>query len=313
MTLVQLEYAVAVDTHRHFAAAAASCFITQPTLSMQLHKLEEELGIKIFDRSRQPVTPTAVGELFLQHARKVLAEARMLEDVVREKQDRIDGELRLAIIPTLAPYLLPHFLPHFIRHYPAVQLKVKEMTTDQVIDALLRGQADIGLVVTPLGHAGIREEVLFYEEMLAYVSRKHAAYKKTYMLANDIDVRELWLLEEGHCLRSQMLNICELQAAQKNLSLFEYEAGSLETLKKMVETNHGITILPELATQDMTAAQSRLLRHFKSPAPMREVSLVTPKNFVKQKLFRAVKASILSNLPEKIKKNKARNLVPVDI
>lgn len=312
MTLVQLEYALAVDTHRHFAEAAASCFVTQPTLSMQLHKLEEELGIRIFDRSRQPVIPTAVGEVFLQHARKVLREMRTLQDAVREKQGKIDGELKLGVIPTLAPYLLPHFLPHFLQHYPDVQLKVKEMTTDQVLDALYKGQIDIGLVVTPLDQAGVVEHVLFYEEMLAYVSRKHAAFKKTYMLANDIDVRELWLLEEGHCLRTQMLNICELQAAQKTLSLFEYEAGSLETLKKMVETNHGITILPELATQDMTAAQSRLLRHFKSPAPMREVSLITLKTFVKQKLLQAMQASILNHLPEKIKKNKPRNLVPVE-
>ncbi|MFT4024427.1 MAG: LysR substrate-binding domain-containing protein, partial [Flavihumibacter sp.] len=214
-------------------------------------------------------------------------------------------------IPTLAPYLLPRFLPYFMEHFAEVQLKVKEMTTDHVLEALQNGQIDMGLVVTPLANAGIHEEVLFYEEMLAYVSRKHAAYKKTYVLANDIDVRELWLLEEGHCLRSQMLNICELQAAQKNLSMFEYEAGSLETLKKMVETNHGITILPELATQDMSAAQLRLLRHFRSPVPMREVSLVTPKNFVKQKLLRAARESILSNLPDKIKKNKARNLVQI--
>ena len=311
MTLVQLEYAIAVDVHRHFAEAAASCFVTQPTLSMQLHKLETELGIKIFDRSRQPVVPTAVGELFLQHARAVIREIKMLEDVVREKQNKIDGELKLGIIPTLAPYLLPHFLPYFIARYPNVQLKVKEMTTDHVVEAINTAQIDIGLVVTPLGKPGIQEEVLFYEEMLAYVSRKHAAYKKTYMLANDIDVRELWLLEEGHCLRSQMLNICALQAAQKDLSLFAYEAGSLETLKKIVDTSHGITILPERATQDMNAAHSRLLRHFRSPAPMREVSLITSRNFVKQKLLQAVRESILENLPEKIKKNKARLVIPV--
>jgi LysR family hydrogen peroxide-inducible transcriptional activator len=185
------------------------------------------------------------------------------------------------------------------------------MTTDNLIDALIRGQIEMGLVVTPLQHNSIKEHPLFYEEMVAYVSRKNAAYKKTYVLANDIDVHELWLLEEGHCFRSQMLNLCELQQAHKDLYLFEYEAGSLETLKKMVETNRGITILPELATYDLTAAQHKLIRHFKSPSPMREVSLVTSRTFVKQKQLLALKDAILSNLPEKIRKNKARNIIPV--
>ncbi|GAO44934.1 hydrogen peroxide-inducible genes activator [Flavihumibacter petaseus] len=311
MTLVQLEYVLAVDAYRHFATAAAHCFVTQPTLSMQIQKLEEELGIKIFDRSRQPVVPTAIGEVVIQHARRVRREVTELEDVIREKQGLIHGELKLGIIPTLAPYLLPLFLPHFLDQFPDVQLKVKEMTTDALLDAIQKGQLDMGLVVTPLQHAGIREHPLFYEEMVAYVSRKNAAFKKSYVLANDIDIRELWLLEEGHCFRSQMLNLCELQQAHKDLLLFEYEAGSLETLKKMVETNRGITILPELATYDLTDAQSKLLRHFKAPAPMREVSLITPKTFVKQKMLLALKASILENLPAKILKNKAKHLVPV--
>ncbi len=311
MTLVQLEYILAVDAHRHFATAASHCYVTQPTLSMQIQKLEEELGIKIFDRSRHPVVPTPIGEVMLQHARRVMREVTQLEDVIREKQGILHGELKLGIIPTLAPYLLPLFLPRFLEKLPDVQLRVREMTTDDLLEALQKGQLDMGLVVTPLQHAGIREHPLFYEEMVAYVSRKNAAYKKTYVLANDIDVRELWLLEEGHCFRSQMLNLCELQQVHKDLLLFEYEAGSLETLKRMVETNRGITILPELATYDLTASQAKLLRHFRAPVPMREVSLVTPKTFVKQKLLQALREIILASLPEKILKNKARNLVPV--
>lgn len=312
MTLVQLEYVVAVDEHRHFATAAAHCFVTQPTLSMQIQKLEDEMGIKLFDRSRQPVATTALGEVVVAHARRILQEVNLLEDVVKEKQGLIHGELRLGIIPTLAPYLLPLFLPTFMERHPEVQLKVKEMTTDNLIEALIKGQIEMGLVVTPLQHNSIKEHPLFYEEMVAYVSKKNAAYKKTYVLANDIDVQELWLLEEGHCFRSQMLNLCELQEAHKGLYLFEYEAGSLETLKKMVETNRGITILPELATYDLTAAQHRLIRHFKSPSPMREVSLVTSRTFVKQKQLLALKDAILTNLPEKIRKNKAKNVVPVE-
>lgn len=311
MTITQLQYILAVDEHRHFAAAAASCFVTQPTLSMQIQKLEEELGMKFFDRSRQPVVPTPMGELVLEHARRVIREVQLLEDVVKEKQGLIHGELRLGIIPTLAPYLLPLFLPSFLKNYPELQLKVKEMTTDNLVEALIKGHLDMALVVTPLQNKYLDEHPLFYEEMLAYVSRKNAAFKKTYMLAHDIDVHELWLLEEGHCFRDQMLNLCELQQAHKDLLLFEYEAGSLETLKKMVETNRGITILPELATQDLTAAQMRLIRHFKSPSPMREVSLITNKTFVKRQLLDALRKIILECIPEKIRKNKPRNVVPV--
>ncbi|MBZ5858273.1 hydrogen peroxide-inducible genes activator [Flavihumibacter profundi] len=311
MTLVQLEYILAVDEHRHFAKAAADCFVTQPTLSMQIQKLEDELGIKLFDRSRQPVVPTPIGELMIGHARKVMREVKQMEDAIKEKQGLIHGELRLGIIPTLAPYLLPLFLQSFLDRFPDVQLKVKEMTTDNLVDALLKGHLDMGLAVTPLQHNTVMEYPLFYEEMMAYVSKKNAAYKKTYVLAKDIDVNELWLLEEGNCLRSQMLNLCELQQAHKDLLLFEYEAGSLETLKRMVETNRGITILPELATFDLSAAQLKLIRHFRSPAPMREVSLLTAKSFVKQKQLAALKEVIMLNIPEKIRKNKARNVIPV--
>ncbi len=312
MTLTQLEYILAVDDHRHFATAAAHCFVTQPTLSMQIQKMEDEMGLKIFDRSRQPVVPTPLGELVLEHARRVMREVKLLEDVIKEKQGLIHGELRLGIIPTLAPYLLPIFLPSFLEKYPELQLKVKEMTTVNLIDAVAKGHLDMALVVTPLNQKGIEEYPLFYEEMMAYVSKKNAAYKKTYMLAKDIDVHELWLLEEGHCFRDQILNLCELQQAHKDLLLFEYEAGSLETLKKMVETNRGITILPELATLDLTASQQRMLRHFRSPSPMREVSLIASKTFVKQKLLHALKNCILNALPEKIRKNKPRNIVPVN-
>lgn len=311
MTLVQLEYILAVDEHRHFATAASHCYVTQPTLSMQIQKLEEELGIKLFDRSRQPVVPTPIGEEVLVHARRVMLEVKLLEDVIKEKQGLIHGELRLGIIPTLAPYLLPLFLQSFIDKYSDVQLKVKEMTTQPVLEAVLKGHLDMALVVTPLHETGLKEYPLFYEEMVAYVSKKNAAYKKTYVLPGDIDVHDLWLLEEGHCFRSQMLNLCELQKAHKDLLRFEYEAGSLETLKKMVETHRGITILPELATQDMSASQRKLIRHFRSPAPVREVSLVTSKTFVKQKLFLALKEELLNCIPEKLRKNKPRHVVPV--
>jgi LysR family transcriptional regulator, hydrogen peroxide-inducible genes activator len=311
MTFVQLEYIVAVDTHRHFATAAGHCYVTQPTLSMQVQKLEEELGLKIFDRSKQPVIPTEAGREIIDQARHILAEKQLIGEIVQAKKGILTGELRIGIIPTLAPYLLPLFVQTFSAKYPQIKLVVNELTTELVVSRLRAGRIDLGILVTPLQENGIREQVLFYEELLVYVSRKNAAYKKTYMLAQDIDPEKLWLLEEGHCFRSQIVRLCELRKASKEGSHFEYEAGSLETLRRMVELNDGITILPELAALDLTGRQQQLIRHFRRPAPMREVSLVVHRDFVKQRLVQALHKEILASVPEKVRLNKSHNIVPI--
>jgi LysR family transcriptional regulator, hydrogen peroxide-inducible genes activator len=311
MTFVQLEYLVAVDTHRHFANAAAACFVTQPTLSMQLLKLEQELGIKIFDRSKQPVVATHAGIELISHARKVLSERNNLLDFLHLHKGVLAGELKVGIIPTLAPYLLPLFIPSFTKKYPNVKLILNEMTTDVIITRLREGKIDTGILVTPLHEAGIKEQVLFYEEMLAYISSKNVAYKKTYVLPQDIDPNKLWLLEEGHCFRTQIANLCQLRRASAVGSHFEYEAGSLETLRRLVELNDGITILPELATFEMTAKQKKLLRKFKQPVPMREVSIVTHRDHVKKNLIEILKKEVINSLPEKIMKNKSSMIVPI--
>lgn len=311
MTFTQLEYIVAIDTYRHFAGAAEKCFVTQPTLSMQVHKLETELGTKIFDRSKQPVLPTAAGAEIIEQARKVLAERNVLQDIVEAKKDSFRGELRVGVIPTLAPYLLPLFIPAFTKSYPHVKLIISEFTTAQVITQLREGRIDAGILATPLSEKGIKEDVLFYEEMVAYISRKNAAYKKRYVLPKDIDPDKLWLLEEGHCFRSQMLALCELRKASHEGSNFEYEAGSVETLRRMVELNDGITILPELSTMGMMQKQKELIRVFKHPAPVREISIVTHRDFVKKRLVDVLKKTILASLPEKIVKNKKTGIVPI--
>jgi LysR family transcriptional regulator, hydrogen peroxide-inducible genes activator len=311
MTFVQLEYIVAVDTHRHFAIAASHCFVTQPTLSMQVHKLEKELGIVIFDRSKQPVIPTEAGREIIGQARKILSERQLIAEIVQTKKGVLTGELRIGIIPTLAPYLLPLFIPAFATKYPQIKLVVNELTTEMAVARLREGRIDVGILVTPLQENGIREQVLFYEELLVYVSRKNAAYKKTYMLAKDIDPAKLWLLEEGHCFRSQIVRLCELRKASREGSHFDYEAGSLETLRRMVDLNDGITILPELAATDLSGRQQQLIRHFKRPAPMREVSLVVHRDFVKQRLVAALKEEIIRSIPEKVRQNKNLNVVPL--
>lgn len=311
MTITQLDYIIALDNYRHFATAADKCFVTQPTLSMQVQKLENELGSKLFDRSKQPVIPTEIGEEVIQQARIIVHEVKMMHQLIKDKQGILLGELRIGIIPTLAPYLLPLFLQPFLQKYPDIKIRVKEMTTDIIVEKLKTGKIDAGLLVTPLQDNSIKEYPLFYEELIAYVSKKNAAYKKTYVLADDIDLKELWLLEEGHCFRSQIVNLCELKKMSKQQSHFEYEAGSVETLRKMVEMNNGVTILPEMATLDFSIKQFNMVRHFKAPVPVREVSLVTHRDYVKKKLVDVLKAEIISAIPPKIMLNKNKNVVKI--
>jgi LysR family transcriptional regulator, hydrogen peroxide-inducible genes activator len=311
MTFTQLEYVLAVDTWRHFARAAATCFVTQPTLSMQIHKLELELGVKLFDRSKMPVVTTATGREIVAHARKIMAERDELLDFLQLRKGTLAGELKVGIIPTLAPYLLPLFIPSFTKKYPEIKLVVNELTTDIIISRLREGKIDAGILVTPLNENGIKEDVLFYEEMLAYISPKNAAYKKTYVLPQDIDPNKLWLLEEGHCFRTQIANLCQLRKASIEGSHFEYEAGSLETLRRLVEINDGITILPELATLNMPAKQKKLIRKFKKPEPVREVSIAIHRDHLKKRLIDAMKKEILNALPEKLNKNKTNLVIPI--
>lgn len=310
MTIVQLGYVVAVDNLRHFAEAADHCHVTQPTLSMQLYKLEQEIGVKLFDRSKQPVVPTEGGKEFIAQARKILAEVDVLQNIVEQRHGTHTGELKVGIIPTLAPYLLPLFVKSFSQKYPKVKLTVNELTTEAIIARLREGRLDVAILVTPLNEKGITEQVLFYEKLVAYVSKKNSLYKKHYLLSKDIDPRKLWLLEEGHCFRSQIMNLCELQKVGRQGSFFEYEAGSIETLRRMVELNDGITILPELATMDLRSSQLQLLRQFRQPSPMREVSLVVHRDFVKKKLVEIFKKEIIASIPDKIKKNKGE-VIPV--
>lgn len=198
MTLTQLEYMVAVDTYRHFVLAAEKCFVTQPTLSMQLQKLEEELGVKLFDRTKQPVIPTEIGTRIIAQARVVLREAERIQQMINSEKNVMTGELRIGIIPTLAPYVLPTLFKQIRTKYPQLELVIKETITEEVLHELKNNRLDCGLVVTPLKDASIKEDVLFYEELFVYVSRKNALYDKKYVLPDDINPDQLWLLEEGH-------------------------------------------------------------------------------------------------------------------
>lgn len=311
MTLTQLEYILAVDQYRHFAQAAKACYITQPTLSMQLHKLEEELGLKIFDRSKQPVLPTEQGLAVIEQTRKIIAERDLLLEITHHKKDEVSGVLRLGIIPTLAPYLLPLFVNSFIKKFPLVKLQVTELNTTHLVQKVKEGSIDAGILVTPLQDNSVQEEPLFYEEMVAYVSKANSAFQKNYVLPSDIDPNKLWLLEEGHCFRSQIANLCELKKKSNQGSSFEYEAGSFETLRRMVDLYDGVTVLPELALGSLSSKQKDQVKKFRQPAPVREVSMVVRRAYLKRKLLEALKTEILQCLPEKLKKNKDSYVVSI--
>ena len=296
MTLQQLEYIVAVDTYRHFAKAAESRCITQATLSMMIKKLEEELDTVLFDRSKQPVVPTEAGHVIIEQARTVLKEASALYELPKDLRENMKGELRIGIIPTLAPYLLPLFLPHFLKTYPSIRLRILEQTTEQLLHLLTLDKLDVGIMAVPVAGNRFKETHLFYEEFKVYVSDGEKGMNKKYIVPEDIDVDKLWLLEEGHCLRSQALNLCELQKQQAKLHMLDYETGSIESLLKITEINNGITIIPKLATLNFSKKDQQKLRSFKAPVPVREISLVTYRHFVKKKLLTILQSEISSSL-----------------
>ena len=311
MNMQQLEYIIAVDDCRHFVKASEKCFITQATLSMMIKKLEDELEIKIFDRSRQPVVPTEMGNKVIAQAKVILRESKRLKELVQEAQGELSGELKVGIIPTLAPYLLPLFINSFLKKYPLVRLRISELTTAEIIDKLEKHDLDAGLLSTPLHSPSISEEALFYEQFVVYAATGEKILKKKYVLAKDIDVNRLCLLEEGHCLRSQAFNLCELKNKKKELNQLDFATGSIETLKKIVEANAGITILPMLALKDMSAKQKNNVRYFKDPVPVREIGLVTYRYFVKEQLMQKFKEEILSHIPSEMKSSVKKNIVNI--
>jgi LysR family hydrogen peroxide-inducible transcriptional activator len=276
---------------------------------MQVQKLEDELGVRLFDRSRQPVSPTVIGEEVIRQARVILRQCRQLKSLVEEQKDGLGGELRLGVIPTVAPYLLPLFLPRFLQHVPGLKVSITELTTDELLRQVKADALDAGLVVTPLNDPDLTEHPLFYEELVVYTSPQNALFAKKYAVPDDIDPTQLWLLEEGHCLRSQIENLCQLRRKAAVEGQFAYQSGSLETLRRLVESNQGLTILPELATQDFTDEQMERVRYFQEPAPVREVSLVTRKHFARQRVVTALKEQIRAVIPPKMAKVGARGVV----
>jgi len=311
MTIVQLEYIVAVDTYRSFVAAAEKCFVTQPTLSMQIQKLEDTLGVKLFDRSKQPVTPTEIGIDIIAQARILLSESEKIKEIITDRQKELSGELKVGIIPTISPYILPKILNGFVHKYPQVKLIVWEQTTENIIQQLKLGTIDCGILSTPLHETALLEIPVFYENFVAYTSKSSKLYKKKSINPDDIDMEEIWVLNEGHCMREQVLNICQRRKATQGFKHFEYNTGSVETLKRMVDQNNGATILPELALSDLTDKQMDRVRYFKTPEPAREVSIVIQKNYLKRRMIDALKAEILEFIPKRMRNKKKKEVMEI--
>jgi LysR family transcriptional regulator, hydrogen peroxide-inducible genes activator len=310
MTITQLEYVVAVATYKSFVAAADKCFVTQPTLSMQIQKLEDELGVKLFDRNKHPIAITAMGEAIVNQARVILSESEKIMELIQNQQNKLGGSFKFAIIPTVAPYIVPGLLEKYVEHFPDVKLQVRELETDQIIKALKNNEIDAGLVSTPLEQNGIKEYPLFYEPFVGYFSEDEKALKKKLISPSDIALDRIWLLNEGHCMRNQIINLCSDQVQRLQAERpFQYESSNVETLRKMVDKNKGMTVLPELATHEFEEDQMEKVRYFEDPEPVREIGLVTNDHFVRLTLLQSLMDEILNLVPEKMRVQKKNRKV----
>ena len=304
MTLQQLEYILAVERYRHFGRAAEACNVTQPTLSAMIGKLEEELNAKLFDRNRQPICPTPVGEQVLRQAKEVLAQADSIKDIVEEEKHSLNGTFRVGILPTIAPYLLPRFFPQLMKKYSTLDIRVREMKTHEIKEALLQGDIDAGILAQIEGLEEYEQTHLFYEKYEGYVSREDALFAKETLRTSDVaSSRDLWLLDEGHCFRDQMVRFCQMKSSQT--SQLAYNLGSMETFMRMVESGKGITFIPELAVMQLSGEQKELVRPFAIPVPTRQLILITNRNFIRQTLLDVIVKEIQASVPKEMLRMKA--------
>lgn len=298
MNIQQLEYIVAVDNHRHFSKAAEASFVTQPTLSMMIQKLEDELGVRIFDRTQTPIEPTDIGRKVIDQARVSIAQIHQIKEIVEEEKGITKGVFHLAIIPTVSPYLLPKLMQTHREQNTDIRLVINEMTTNQILSGLVKGTIDGGILATPLHDDRMKERPVYYEKFLAYVSpNERFLHAKSSLEESDLNGAKLWLLDEVHCFRTQILNLCSLKSNNIVNSAFTYEAGSIETLINIVDQNNGITVIPEMALSHLSEKQKLNVRLFKKNKPVREISLITRKDFLRDRLIEIIEEEIRMSVP----------------
>lgn len=287
MTITQLHYVLAVAKHQNFTKAAEKCFVTQPTLSMQIQKLENQLNILIFDRSKKPIELTDVGRKIVYQAKNIVNEANRIQDIVDQQKGFIGGEFKLGIIPTIMPTLLPMFLKTFIKKYPKVKLKIEELNTEEIIMKINDGHLDAAIVSTPLKIEDIKERVLFYERFVGYIPKHHRLSEKKKIDVSDLDINDMLLLQDGHCFRDGVINLCSALKNQKE-ETFQLESGSIEMLVKLSNEGLGMTLLPYLHTLDIKEKEKNNLHNFNEPSPAREVSIIYHKSELKFQIIEAL-------------------------
>lgn len=293
MTITQLQYVLAVAEHKNFTVAAEKCHVTQPTLSMQIQKVEEELQVQLFDRSKKPIQITEIGQKIVAQAQNIVNEADRMKDIVDQQKGFIGGEFRLGIIPTVMPTLLPMFLSNFIKKYPKLRVIIEELNTDDIIFKLKNGHLDAAIAVTPLEDEKIKEIVLYFEPFVAYIPNGHAISGKKEIEISDLDINKILLLQDGHCFRDGILNLCKNKSLKQD-DHFSIQSGSFETLIKLADEGLGTTLLPYLHTLDLKDSDKEKLRAFAEPKPAREVSLIFPKTALKIHIIEALRSTIAS-------------------
>ena len=312
-SLTQLEYVVAVYKSGHFAKAAEQCGVTQPTLSMQIQKLEEDLGVVIFDRSKKPILLTSAGAKIIEQLQTILFETKKLDEIVSiDQSDLIQGELIVGVIPTIAPYVLPKLLPVVEKKFPEIRLKILELQTHRIVEALSTDEIDVGLLATPVKIPKVFEFPLFFEPFFLYAQKEHELAKKARVKYSSLTYDDIWLLEEGHCLRHQVMDVCAVRDLKNDKRKFKFESGSLETLKSLVSSYGGYTLLPQLATVGLKAGTVAI--PFERPIPAREIGLVYRREHYKSKMVEALGESILESIPPEVRKLRRKDLdvIPVE-
>lgn len=309
MTITQLEYAVAVDDHRHFGKAAEACNVTQPTLSMQLQKLEDHLGVILFDRSKKPIIPTEIGKQVLEQARSVLREAHKIELIIADARNQYDGEFRLGIIPTLAPYLLHRFVSTYRKAFPQVTLVIEELQTDVIIDKLQRDHLDAAILATPLDLPNITEVPLFYEPFMAYISPSDPLWKEEFVVVSELNASNLLLLSEGHCFRNSVLTLCNEPSSNQSNNRLLIEIGNFETIIRLVDEGMGNTLIPYLMAMEIKGESQKNIKLIAEPRPVREISMIYSRNQLKNKMIKKLEEIVKASVPKKLLQ-KSGNIIP---
>lgn len=298
MTLQQLKYIVAIDNFKSFSEAATQCFVNQSTITIQVKKLEDEIGMQLFDRSKTPLKVTENGKKIIDKARMILREVNQMKAMVNEEKENVEGKYRVGIIPTLSPYIIPDFSGGFSKNNPNTVLEIEELESNDIIAQLKNGKIDIGILATPLGDKDIREVKMYNEPFVFFGHHGHSLLKKKTISPNHIEgLSNLWLLKEGHCVKNQVLNICEHPNENRSI---QFESGSIETLKRMVKKYGGYTLVPEMSVDETDKGN---VVYFESPQPTREISLVVHKDFAKENLLINIRKEILNIIPDEFTKN----------